>query len=131
MNRLVPSCFRISTLWPPTPESFWTKSMPHGLPESTLSSWTLYVIPSAVTLTTCASGGSVAVGPWLAPAEPDQQSGTGVADGSGLNLGSCQPVNVLTLPSGPTSGSSVPGSRMTNVSLDGARRNAMRSEIWM
>ena len=51
-------------------------------------------------------GGSDAGGAGVPPpAVPDQQSGTGVALGSGLKLGSRQPLNVRTLPSAPMTGS--------------------------
>ena len=65
------------------------------------------------------------------PLDPVQQSGTGVALGSGLNVGSRQPLNVRILPSAPTIGSLNSGVRRVYSCVLGARMNAIRSAIWM
>ena len=65
------------------------------------------------------------------PAVPDQQSGTGLALGSGLKLGSRQPLNMTILPSGPITGSFVVRSLTSYSWVLGARRKLMRSWIWM
>src|SRR5262245_33355093 len=89
----------------------------------------------AVIFTTGAFGSIDAAGAWLPLAPPpsasSQQSGNGVAPGAGLNLGSRQPLNVSSLPvAGSMTGSFRTGSLTTNVSVLGARMNAIRASIW-
>src|SRR5260370_33576860 len=96
----VPSAFRIWTLWKvPDPSSF-LKSIPNGWFAATTRACLSNAMFKAVRLSVGAFDGRLTAGPGLALelAVALQQSGTGDADGAGLEFGSSQPRNVSTVP---------------------------------
>src|SRR4029079_6705756 len=100
--------------------------MPNCLSAGADRSFWLYEICAAVSLTIVASGPRVGCGAGVPPpALPDQQSGNGVALGSGLKAGSRQPLNVRTLPSGPRTGSVSDGTAFSVPWVLGAGREGV------